>query len=92
MKIIATQSQILKVSAESPSVYIGYDVFTGELTEVIKSDSLIVTEPIKRLISDEKARVLVSWNLGKTVKGSAKIFGCTQRTFQRLLNTHIYEK
>lgn len=81
---------IIKVSTESKTAWIGYDVFTGSLAEVLKSDGILATEAIERLISDEKARVLIAWNLGKTIRGGAEIFGCTQRTFQRLLDKHIY--
>ena len=89
--IVTHKDHMLVVNEETPSSYIGYDVFTGDLTQLLKSECIDSTEPIKRLISDEKVRVLLSWKLGKTVKKSSAVFGCTVRTFQRLLKKYVYE-
>ena len=91
MKLIKHKDYILAVSDETPSTYIGYDVFTGVLKQLLKSECIESTKSIKRLISSERSRVIVAWHTTKNNRRAAELYGCSPKTFQRLLNTHVYE-
>lgn len=90
MKLIARNNSLILVSEESTTIYTGYDVFTGDLRHFLVKGSVDVTEVVKHLLNDEQARTQLAWSLGKTVKECADVMGVTNRTFQRLLNKHIY--